>query len=370
MRRVINIILFLYIILAAAGFIIVFAKQRNTVEAPVLAQSNKNENVVSHAITPSITQSPLPERHVIPQSFFISQTFNNCGPASLSMVMAMQGTHISQDELGAQMRPYQVAGGDNDDKSIFVDEFVSYAKQYGFESMHRPNGTIEILKKLTSNGIPVVVRTWLNPDEDIGHFRIVRGYDEKRGMIIQDDSYQGANLEYSYEEFLAMWQPFNYGYILVYPRDKHAIVEQILNEEMNENVAFENSIARAKKELAADKNAVYPHFNLSTASYHLGRYEDAVREYELAADGLPWRMLWYQIEPIQAYEKVGNREKVFSLSDAIVNNHNRAFSELYQIRGDVYLKEGDRESAKSEYEKALYYNKNFKPAQASLEKLR
>jgi hypothetical protein len=35
------------------------------------------------------------------------QTFNNCGPATLSMILSWYGESVSQKELGNKMRPYQ-----------------------------------------------------------------------------------------------------------------------------------------------------------------------------------------------------------------------------------------------------------------------
>ena len=58
------------------------------------------------------------------------QTFNNCGPATLSMVLSLNGKSVSQKELGEAMRPYQIPSGDNDDKTIFTYEFVAWAKKY------------------------------------------------------------------------------------------------------------------------------------------------------------------------------------------------------------------------------------------------
>jgi len=107
------------------------------------------------------------------------------------MMLSWYGRDVSQKELGDAMRPYQVPSGDNDDKTIFTYEFVEWAKKYGLESIGRVNGDIELLKTFTANGIPVVVKTWLHVDDDIGHFRIVRGFDERKQVIIQDDSYEG-----------------------------------------------------------------------------------------------------------------------------------------------------------------------------------
>lgn len=299
----------------------------------------------------------------------IYQSFNNCGPATLSMMLSWYGQNVSQTELGDKMRPYQNPEGDNDDKTIFTYEFVDWAKNYSFESIGRINGDIELLKTFTTNGIPVVVKTWLKVDEDIGHFRIVRGFDEEKKVIIQDDSYDGPNKKISYFDFLSMWQPFNYAYIIVYTADQEELVSAIIGEEIDENIAWENSLIRAEKEAELTSKNVYPYFNLSTSYFHLGDFYKSVGAYERVESLLPRRMLWYQIEPIQAYKELGNYARVFQITDNILNSGNRAYSELYQIRGEIYLTEGNKEKAREQFELAILYNQNFEPAKKSLESL-
>lgn len=310
-----------------------------------------------------------PDAYTINQSAFIAQSFNNCGPASLAMVFAMNGKTVSQEELASEMRPFNNPAGGVDDKSVFPDEFVLTSKRYGFNAMQRPNGDIKLIKQLVANDIPVIVRTWLNPDEDIGHFRIVRGYDDKQQIITQDDSYQGPDLTYTYDEFMGMWKPFNYGYILVYPKEKQALVEAILGENKDEKKAWENALKRAQKDITDGNNETFALFNASTANYHLGKKKEAIEYFEQAEPNLPSRTLWYQYEPLLAYRDTGNFDKVFTLTDAILTGGDEAYSELYQIRGEVYKKQGNKELAKEEFEKALYYNENYKAAKVELNKL-
>lgn len=320
--------------------------------------------------TPSVAIKTPPPTYVISSASYVGQTFNNCGPASLSMAMSYFGTNISQDELREQMRPFSNPAGGVDDKSVFASEFVEYAKKYGFESMARPNGDREMLKKLISNDIPVVLRTWLHPNEDIGHFRIVRGYDDTRQVFIQDDSYEGRNLEYSYTTFEEMWKPFNYGYILVYPKDKAEVVKAIVGADMDEKVAYTNALTRAEVNLTENPNSSYDLFNLSTAYYHLGDMQKSVEYYEKAqAAVLPPRMLWYQIEPLQAYGATGNHERVFALTEWIMGNNNVAYSEMYILRGKSYQAQGNIDAARAEFEKAVYYNENLVIAREALNSL-
>ena len=299
----------------------------------------------------------------------IYQTFNNCGPATLSMILYWYGKDVSQNELGDEMRPYQNPEGDNDDKTIFTYEFVDWAKIYGFESIGRVNGDIELLKTFTTNGIPVVVKTWLHVNDDIGHFRIIRGFDESKKVIIQDDSFEGPNKKISYFDFLSMWQPFNYAYIIVYTQEQKDLVSAIIGEEMDENVAWGNALTKAKKELELDPENVYPYFNMSTSYYHLGNFNKSVEEFEQVESQIPRRMLWYQIEPIQAYKELGNYARVFQITDNILANGNRAFSELYQLRGEINIAQGKKEKAREQFELAILYNQNFEPAKLSLESL-
>lgn len=297
------------------------------------------------------------------------QTFNNCGPATLSMILSYYGVYVSQKELGDKMRPYQNPKGDNDDKTIFTYEFAEWIEKYGLRAKKRVNGDIELLKLFLANEIPIVVKTWLRVDEDIGHFRIVRGFDEAKGVIIQGDSYHGPNKKIPYFDLLLMWQPFNYDYIVVYKEDQEEIVMAILGEEKDENVAYQNALEKAKKERNLDPQNIYPVFNFSTANYHLGNYEESVRAFEEVESRLPKRMLWYQIEPIRSYFELGDYSRVLQIIDRVLNTGNRAFSELYQIRGEVYLAKGEKEKVKEQFELALFYNKNFSEAKISLEKL-
>jgi len=88
----------------------------------------------------------------------------------------------------------------------------------------------------------------------------------------------------------------------------------------------------------------------------------SIEYFERIEQRLPWRMLWYQIEPVEAYFRLKNYDRVFELTDKILNNYNRAFSELYFIRGNIYLEQGKSGPAKTEFEKAVKYNENFTPA--------
>ena len=319
--------------------------------------------------TPTPTPQPILKQptinKVLNNDYHVFQTFNNCGPAALSMALSYYGINKSQAELGFELRPYQNPIGDNDDKSVTLEELAEKSKKYGFVPYHRPNGNIEIIKLFITYDIPVIARTLTKSNEDIGHYRIVKGYDSAEQNIIQDDSLQGKNLRYTYEQFNAMWKEFNYEYLVLVPNDKIKIAELILGEDIDEKTAWRKALKNADEETRNNAD-IYAVFNLSVAAYHIGDYERSVREFEKAENLLPFRTLWYQIEPILAYYELGNYDRVFEITDKVLNNYNRAFSELYILRGNIYKNQGNLDAARSEFQKAVFYNTNLKSAQESL----
>jgi predicted negative regulator of RcsB-dependent stress response len=80
-------------------------------------------------------------------------------------------------------------------------------------------------------------------------------------------------------------------------------------------------------------------------------------------------MLWYQYEPILSYYEIGEYDTALGLATKIINNNNRAYSEMYIIRGDIYLKQGDKNKAREQYELALFYNSNLEDAKDRLKYL-
>src|SRR3989344_2364563 len=348
------------------GFLLInyyfLSSKKVTITVPVI---NRNIN----SPTPAVTEIELinpPQSKILANDYHVFQTFNNCGPAALSMALSYYGINVSQQVLGDELRPYQNPQGDNDDKSVTLEELGEKAKDFDLIPYHRPNGNIELIKKFITYDIPILTRTLTKVNEDIGHFRLVKGYNDQTGQLIQNDSLQNKNLWYTYVDFLAIWEKFNHEYLVLVPNDKQEIVETILGEDLNEKIAWQKALRQAQGKLVENENDIYTRFNLSVALYEVGDFQRSVEEFEKIENLLPFRTLWYQIEPIQAYYELGNYDRVFQITDKILNNGNLAFSELYYLRGQIYLKQNDKEAARQEFEKAILYKHNYTPAQEAL----
>src|SRR3989344_7237607 len=235
------------------------------------------------------------------------QSFNNCSSVALLVALSHWGIADTQEAIAEATRPWNNATGDNDDKSVTLYELADYASdKYDLATYVRPNGTIELLKKFVANDIPVIARALNDPDKDYVHYRVVRGYDEGKRIIIQSDGIEGPNESYTYDEWLHIWKDYNYSYLIVVPPEKKSLVEAILGEEKDEKTAWQNAKERAEAELAKNPNNRFAHFNLVTALYYLGDYKGTVQEFEKVEPYLTPHKLWYQMEPIEAYFKLGN----------------------------------------------------------------
>jgi tetratricopeptide (TPR) repeat protein len=315
--------------------------------------------------TRALLQTP-PSQKILTTNYHIFQSFNNCGPAALSMALRFYGINKTQTELGQNLRPWQNQEGINDDKSVTLEEVAEESKKYGFIPYRRPNGDMEKIKLFITYDMPVITRTWLEPNEDIGHYRIVKGYTEETGQLIQDDSLQNKNLWYSYDDFNTIWNKFNYEYLVLVPEDKKEIAEAILGEDIDEKTAWNKAVQKSEKALSQNPNDITARFNLSVAYYNTEEYQKSVEEYERVESFLPFRTLWYQIEPVLSYYELGNYDRVFAITGQLLNNQNLAYEQAYLVRGKSYQKMGQIDLARAEFEKAVLYNQNWEEAKQSL----
>ncbi|MEK6717643.1 MAG: C39 family peptidase, partial [candidate division NC10 bacterium] len=100
------------------------------------------------------------------------------------------------------------------------------------------NGSTDTLQRLIANGIPVLVAGWLKADEDIGHYRLVKGYDRTAGVLIVNDSYLGPDLRFPLAYFDALWWPFNRVYVPIYRPQQEEVVRAIVGGDADKAAMF------------------------------------------------------------------------------------------------------------------------------------
>jgi hypothetical protein len=98
------------------------------------------------------TPAPLQSADVLLTGFrHIYQTWNNCGPATMSMNLSYYGW------AGGQADAAQVLKPDPEDKNVSPHEMVAFAQSAGFDAIARTNGSLSTIKQFVRAGIPVLV---------------------------------------------------------------------------------------------------------------------------------------------------------------------------------------------------------------------
>ncbi len=301
------------------------------------------------------------------------QTWNNCGPATLSMHLSYFGLKIGQDVIGSALRPFK------DDKNVSPQELAAYAEAQGLAALARVNGDTERLRQLLMAGLPVLIETWYEPkpNDGMGHYRLIVGFDDaarewitydsydSRG-VVKGQPYQGIRLPY--QEVDALWAVFNRAYVVIYDVSRASAVERILGDDRDDAAMWARSLAAAEAAVTADERDAFAWFNLGSSLTALGRYAEAADAFDRARRiGLPWRMLWYQFTPFRAYYEVGRYDEVVALAEATLRTSGPVIEELFFWQGLARYAQGDREAAREAWRRAVDLNPGFADARAALD---
>jgi hypothetical protein len=297
------------------------------------------------------------------------QTWNNCGPATIAMNLSYFGSPIDQAQAGAVLRLSA------DDKNVSPHELVTYAQSQGYVAQRLVNGSTDLARTLLSNGIPVLVETWHeeDPNDGMGHYRLLVGYDDATQMWTVYDSYDRTNLisaepygglRFSYGEMDNLWKVFNRAFVLAYPPDRGPVVDAILGAyNLTPGTMYAAAAVQAQAELTANPADAFAWFNLGSSLTAQGQYGEAAAAFDQArALGLPWRMFWYQFEIFDAYLAMGRAQDVVALADS-VNAITASIEEVHYWRGQALAAMGDTAGAAQAIRQALALNPTFAPAQ-------
>lgn len=276
------------------------------------------------------------------------------------MQLSTFGRKETQYQTQAFLRP------DKDDRNVSPNEMAAYVQSLGFRSKTIVGGTVPLLKQLLANGMSPIVETWFIPhvNDEMGHYRLLIGYEGD--SLIFHDSYNGPNLRIKEAEFDQLWKVFNRVAVVTWTRAQEDSAVAILQSYLDDNAMTAHALSVARAEAAANPQDKFAWFNVGSNLLALGDTAGAVQAYNRARRlNLPWRMLWYQFGPYEAYIAEKQYDEVIKLANAtltVVTN----LEESYYWRGRAYSGLGNTEAARRDYATALRLNANFAPAKKAL----
>ena len=350
-----------------------------------------NTPIPSPSHTPTLppftsTPSPTPTPTVTPPiSLTLSglrhehQGWNNCGPATLAMALSYWGRGETQYDVAPVLKP------DPEDKNVSPWEMESYARGLlpsasgGVGAIVRVGGTLERLKTLLRARFPVLVETWYVRDahDQLGHYRLIVGYDDAAGQFITYDSLHGPDVTIGYRELDELWRVFNRTYLVVYAPERWEALAAVLGPDMGDAAMYERALETVRVEAVTPPEScvayadcadwvTFSWFSAGSSLTSLGRHAEAAVAYDQARQlGLHYRMLWYQFGPYESYYAVGRYDDVIALADATLATANN-LEESYYWRGMARLAQGDADGARADFEAALRYHENWPPAVIAL----
>jgi tetratricopeptide (TPR) repeat protein len=292
------------------------------------------------------------------------------------MALYYFGQSGTQADTAAFLKP------DSEDKNVSPDEMAAYARSLGLEAAVRVGGELNRLKQLIAAGFPVVVETWFIPEpgDQMGHYRLLIGYDDALQQFTAQDSYNGPNVQLHYDAFDELWRVFNRVYLVVFRPEQADELSILLGEDVDDQAMYLRSLDLSYAEVS-NPNAecvayedcadglAFAWFNIGSSLTGLGRHQDAAAAYDQARLlGLPWRMLWYQFGPYESYYTVGRYEDVITLATATLNVANN-LEESYYWRGLAFLAQGDENRARADFQAAVKFNPAYSPAREALESI-
>jgi hypothetical protein len=320
---------------------------------------------------PTATPVPVPESARLSLIGHIFQDWNNCGPATLAMALSYFQFYPTQSDTASVLKP------NPEDRNVTPTEMTAYVnEQTEFAAIMRTNGTLHTLKRFLANGNPVIIELGIDPPGEFawmewyGHYLLVVAYDEAQEQFWVYDSWFGTSEVpgenahpdgriIKYDELASYWQQFNNNYIALYRPEEEAAVQDIIGQDMDDTYMWQQSLVRTQTLLNEEPEDAFLWFNLGTIYNALGDFEKAAAAFDQARNiGLPWRMLWYQFGPYQAYYEVGRYEDVILLADTTLLDR-PYFEESYYYKGLALAAMGNTSEAQDNFERAVRFNPNY-----------
>jgi len=343
--------------------------------APTVAPKPTVAPAPPETLKPTATVAPAPTAlPAPPPAVFLEpmkhwyQGWNQCAEMSASMALSYFGINLDPNNVTTELRP---KSGPTGSKNVEFPRIVEFLQGQGVHAQAFQGGTPERVKRLVSLGVPVIVGQWQNRGDHagIGHWRVVRGYDDAKAAFLVNDSMIDPASSVPYAEFDDLWPVYDYVYIPVWNDRLTSRVQSVMGAEMDPKVNIARTITYDQKRIEQQPMNAELYFALGSAYFQAGDEAKALDYYHRAKTmGLiqkyPWT-LWYQSWPVTALVDTGAYDEAMQTAQDNINSA-KTFAIMHYERGRVFELRGDLAGAKREYQMALGDDKNYKDAQAAL----
>lgn len=335
--------------------------------------------VSAQEAVPTATPAPIPSAYQVQGFNFEYQQWNNCGPATLTTALTYFGYADDQLRAANWLKP------NTEDKNVSPEEMAEFVNsqvpELNVYALYRIGGTLDGLKRLLANDFVIIIEKGYDPPPHdkgwMGHYLLVAGYDDSRQVFITYDTYIGPSQEYTYDYISEYWRHFNRSYIVLYESAREPELLSLLGSDADVTQNALNALEIARQDASANPNDPFNWFNIGSSyvllapEYQQQAYEYAVSAFDEARKhDLPWRMMWYQFGPFEAYNAVGRYDDTLTLAASNLNDGGGHFvEETYYYAGIAREAKGEVDKALENYKQAVFLNGNYEEARAARDRL-
>jgi tetratricopeptide (TPR) repeat protein len=325
--------------------------------------------LIGPTATPEIPPTLPPSTPInVPALFFnsafklVPQDWNNCGPANLTQTLQYYGWQGEQKDAADYLKP------NREDRNVSPQQMVNFVNsKTGVRALWRVAGDLQMIRKLVSQRFAVILEMGYDVPRQgwMGHYATITGYDNGDDTISWLDTNEENENKGPVREKTSIldsrWQQFNRLFIVVYPQDRNNELAAILGSDADIVYNAQHALNLAIYEASAQPSNPFTWFNVGSSYVLLGEYQKAATAFDQAqsvGNGLPFRILWYEFSPYEAYYNVGNYTNVIALTQT----SSLYVEETYYWRGMAEAAQGRTAQAIEDFRRALRFNPNYTQA--------
>lgn len=168
------------------------------------------------------TSAPAPSGYVLSGMPLVRQSYNACGPASISQVLAYFGMPVPMATVSQYTRPTERS-------YMTAQAIVDFAPRVGMEARLYSRGSLNTVRAAIRKGLPLIaLQSHITAaGQVIPHWRVVVGYDDARQETYLMDPLLGY-VRMGYADFNRVWADHQGQFAVMYPPAMAATVKRAI----------------------------------------------------------------------------------------------------------------------------------------------
>lgn len=151
----------------------------------------------------------------------VHQTYNACGPASITQVLGYFGINVNLADVSRLTRPTERS-------YMTAQAIVDFAPKVGMEARLYRGGSLQTVRAAIRARLPLIaLQSHITATQVIPHWRVVTGYDDARGQVYLMDPLLGYVLM-SYADFTRVWADHQGEFAVMYPPEWRGTVRKVI----------------------------------------------------------------------------------------------------------------------------------------------